>query len=82
MTMKRKAKADHQFEIKLSRQGDGMTDAHFASPREIAARDGRTQMTTAEYIEHRMGRRTRQAAVARMLLAERSRYPRTVTRAA
>lgn len=65
MTMTRKAKEDHLFEVKYSKLGSGLTPATFSSPFEIAKRDGRARMTTAEYVIFKMHRGSRRAEQVR-----------------
>lgn len=82
MTMKRKDKANHKFEMKMANQGNGLTDATFSSPREIAQRGGRTRMTVTEYRKFVMGRGTQDAGQARGMKFLRSRPALAQERAA
>jgi hypothetical protein len=56
MTMTRTEKTEHQSMI-AGLGSRGIVAVTFQSPTEIAKRGGRREMTRAEYIAHRMGRR-------------------------
>lgn len=81
MTMKRSEKATGQTE--MARQADGYTSTNFAAPKLRAAAKadrGHTRMTPSEYRTHRLGRKAQSVETAQTKKAERTRYPRKITR--
>lgn len=78
--MRRGDKAAHQDQLDMARNSvRGVPPAgKFQSPKEIAKRGGRVQMTTSEYVDFRMGRGHRDEGQARENWAEERRGRRRI----
>lgn len=79
MTTTRNTKTGHQNMI-AGVAPKGLVAVTFQSPTLIAKRGGRKEMTRAEYIEHRMGRRQATNSVYVMWIESRMAHRLTRTR--